>query len=66
MVKKASLLYDATLLEVDNEPQEKPAGEEGEFLITGQHSFYRKMYLSVICCCCYFLVKMLPCHLPRS
>jgi hypothetical protein len=47
-VKKAASLYDASLLEVDNESQDKPAGEEGEFMIIGQHSFYRKMCLSVI------------------
>lgn len=59
IVKKAAPLYDASLLEVDNESQDKPPGEEGEFFIIGQHSFYRKMYLSVIYCCCHFLIKML-------
>ena len=59
-MKKAASLYDASLLEVDNESQDKPPGEEGEFLIIGQHCFYRKMYLSVIYCCChYFLIKIL-------
>jgi len=61
IVKKAASLYDASLLEVDNESQDKPPGEEGEFFfIIGQDSFYRKMYLNVIYCCChYFLIKML-------
>jgi hypothetical protein len=58
-MKKAASLYDASLLEADNESQDKPSGEEGEFMIIGQHSFYRKMYLSVIYCCCHFLIKML-------
>jgi hypothetical protein len=35
-VKKAAALYDGALLEVDNDSQDKPAGEEGMFTITFQ------------------------------
>lgn len=35
VVKKAASLYDASLLEVDNESQDKPPGDEGEFMIIG-------------------------------
>jgi hypothetical protein len=31
IVKKAASLYDASLQEADNESQDKPPGEEGEF-----------------------------------
>jgi hypothetical protein len=58
-VKKAASLYDASLLEVDNETQDRPPGEEGEFMIIVQRNFYRTMYLSVIYCCCHFLLKVL-------
>jgi hypothetical protein len=33
VVKKATSLYDASLLEVDSESQDRPPGEEGEFTI---------------------------------
>jgi len=35
VVKKAASLFDASLLEVDNESQDKPPGDEGEFIIIG-------------------------------
>lgn len=38
IVKKAATLYDSALMEGDNEPQEKPAGEEGRFVIVFQHT----------------------------
>jgi len=35
IVKKGASLYDASLLEVDSESQEKPPSDEGEFMIIG-------------------------------
>ena len=63
IVKKAASLYDASLLEVDNESQDRPPGEEGEFMIIVQHTFYRKMYMSVIYCCCHFLYQNICVHI---
>jgi hypothetical protein len=33
IVKKGAALYDASLLEVDNESQDRPPGEEGGFVV---------------------------------
>jgi hypothetical protein len=41
-MKKAASLYDASLLEVDNESQDKPPGEEGEFMIIIRQPFTGK------------------------
>lgn len=62
IVKKAVSLFDASLLEVDNESQDRPPGEEGEFMIIVQHTFYRKMYECNYCCCHFFFYQNVGVH----
>jgi hypothetical protein len=50
-VKKAATLYETTLMEVDNEPQDRLPAEEGRFVIWSSRVTVENFILNLI----YFL-----------
>jgi hypothetical protein len=48
IVKKAAALYETTLMEGDNDPQDRLPAEEGRFMIRPSGPTIEKLILSII------------------